>query len=250
MKKQFLLFILMFFISASIQFSACEESENKSSNCDTDINVNQPENQYRVNAQVFGGIEGCGIVTVEKDGEIITNAVVKLNGAELAFDETMGYASFLSNSSGDEIELEVTHEGSIIGSGKVCLPSFPGISNIDSGDVHQRNTDLTINWSAVSNATAIDVTIDEDITYGQYSSGLLLPTTTSHTVPSSFFNLSSDWSDTAECIINVTAYYGVSSEANYEDLDSTDLGYNINGSAGFFIGINGDETTIYVPISD
>ena len=49
---------------------------------------------------------------------------------------------------------------------------------------------------------------------------------------------------------NVTAYYGVSSEENYEDLDSTDLGYNINGSAGFFIGINGDETTIYVPISD
>ena len=149
MKKQFLLFILMFFISASIQFSACEESENKSSNCDTDIMINQPENQYRVNAQVFGGIEGCGIVTVEKDGETITNAVVKLNGTELAFDETMGYASFLSNTSGDEIELEVTHEGSIIGSGKVCLPSFPGISNIDSGDVHQKNTDLTINWSAV-----------------------------------------------------------------------------------------------------
>ena len=96
----------MFFISASIQFSACEESENKSSNCDTDIMVNQPENQYRVNAQVFGGIEGCGIVTVEKDGETITNAIVKLNGIELAFDETMGYASFLSNSSGDEIELE------------------------------------------------------------------------------------------------------------------------------------------------
>ena len=93
-------------------------------------------------------------------------------------------------------------------------------------------------------------TIDENITYQQYSSGLLSPVTTSHTIPSSFFNLSSDWSDTAECIINVTAYYGVSSEANYEDLDSTDLGYNINGSAGFFIGINGDETTIYVPISD
>ena len=153
MKKQFLLFILMFFISASIQFSACEESKNKSSNCDTDIMINQPENQYRVNAQVFGGIEGCGIVTVEKDGETITNAVVKLNGTELAFDETMGYASFLSNTSGDEIELEVTHEGSIIGSGKVCLPSFPGIYNIDSGDVHQKNTDLTINWSAAVSYT-------------------------------------------------------------------------------------------------
>ena len=117
---------------------------------------------------------------------------------------------------------------------------------------------ITVLKSKISYATITDtelyyvgsITIDEDITYEQYSSGLLSPTTTSHTVPSSFFNLSSDWSDTAECIINVTAYYGVSSEENYEDLDSTDLGYNINGSAGFFIGINGDETTIYVPISD
>ena len=144
--------------------------------------VNQAENQCVVNAKVFRAIQGCGIVTVEKDGETVTNAVVKLNQTELVYDETMGYASFLSNSSGDEIELEVTHEGSIISSGKVCLPSFPGISNIDSGDVHQKNTDLTINWSAVSNATAIDVTIEEDITYEQYSSGLLPPITTSHTI--------------------------------------------------------------------
>ena len=79
---------------------------------------------------------------------------------------------------------------------------------------------------------------------------MLSPTTTSHIIPSSFFNLYSDLSDTAECVINVTAYYGVNYEANYEDLDSTNLGYNINGSAGFFIGMNGDETTIYVPISD
>ena len=86
MKKQFLLFILMFFNSASIQFSACEESEDKSSDCDTDIMVNQAENQYVVNAQVFGGIQGCGIVTVEKDGETVTNAVVKLNGTELVYD--------------------------------------------------------------------------------------------------------------------------------------------------------------------
>ena len=250
MKKQFLLFILMFFISASIQFSACEESEDKSSYCDTDVMINQAENQYVVNAQVFGGIQGCGIVTVEKGGETITDAVVKLNGTELVYDETMGYASYLSNSSGDEVELEVTHEGSIISSGRVCLPSFPGISNIDSGDVHQKNTDLTINWSTVSNATAIDVTIEEDITYEQYSSGLLPPITTSHTIPSSFFNLSSEWSDTAECVITVTAYYGISPDVEYQSLDSTNLGYNINGSAGSFMGVNGDETTIYVPISD
>ena len=250
MKKQFLLFILMFFISASIQFSACEESENQSSDCDADIIVNQPENQYRVNAQVFGGMQGCGIVTVEKNGERVTNAIVKLNGTELVYDETTGYASYLSNSSGDEIKLEVTHEGSIISSGKVCLPSFPGILNIDSGDVHQKNTDLTVNWSEVSNATAVDVTIEEDITYEQYSSGLLSPLTTSHTIPSSFFNLSSDWSDTAECVISVTAYYGIGPEVEYEELDSTDKGYNITGSAGFFMGVNGDETTIYVAISD
>ena len=61
--------------------------------------VNQAENQYVVNAQFFGGIQGCGIITVKKYGETITNAVVKLNGMELVYDETIGYASYLSNSS-------------------------------------------------------------------------------------------------------------------------------------------------------
>ena len=79
---------------------------------------------------------------------------------------------------------------------------------------------------------------------------MLPPITTSHTIPSSFFNLSSEWSDTAECVITVTAYYGISPDVEYQSLDSTNLGYNINGSAGSFIGVNGDETTIYVPISD
>ena len=61
---------------------------------------------------------------------------------------------------------------------------------------------------------------------------------------------SSDWSDNAVCVMNVTAYYEASSKVNYEDLYSTDLSYDINGSAGFSIGINGDETKVYVPISD
>ena len=212
--------------------------------------VNQAENQYVVNAQVFGGIQGCRIVTVEKNVETVTNAVLKLNQTELVYDETIGYAPYLSNSSGDEIELEVTHEGSIISSGKVCLTIFPSISNIDSGDVHQKNTDLTINWSAVSNATAIDVTVDEDITYEQYSSGLLPPITTSHTIPSLFFNLYLELSDTAEYVINVTAYNGISTDVKCQSLDSTNLGFNINSSAGSFLGVNGDEITIYVPISD
>ena len=110
----------------------------------------------------------------------------------------------------------MTHEDSIISSGKVCLPGFPGIYNIDSSDFHQKNTTITINWSVVLNATAIDVTIEEDIAYEQYSSGLLPPIKISHTIPSLFFNLSSELSGTTECVITVTAYYGISPGLEYQ----------------------------------
>ena len=252
MKKHLLLSILMFFLMASVQFSACSNDDNDdSSDCDVDISTNTPTNDYEVVAQVWGGLQGCGIVQIQKDGEEVTDAIVKINGYELSYDPSMGYVSSLAASDGSEMELEVTHNGSVISSGKTCVPSMPMITNIDSGDVHQLSSSLTVQWKSVDYATAIELSIHENVNYQDYSSGLLEPTATSHTIPASFFELSSQWVDSAECLITVSAYYGIDPDMNPTILDSSSgVGVNIEGSSGAFIGLNMDETTIYVPLGN
>jgi len=251
MKKHLILSILMFFLMASVQFSACSnDDEDDSSDCDVDITTNTPTNDYEVVAQVWGGLSGCGIVSIEKDGAPVTDAVVKINGYELSYDESMGYVSSLAASAGSEMELEVTHNGSVIASGKTCVPTSPTITNIDSGDVHQLSSSLTVQWESVDYATAIELSVDENVNYEDYSSGLLDPTATSHTIPATFFDLSSQWVDSAECMITVSAYYGVEpSMATILD-SSSGVGVNIEGSSGVFMGLNMDQTTVYVPLGD
>ena len=251
MKKHLLLSILMFFLMASVQFSACSNDDDESSDCDVDIATNTPTNDYEVVAQVWGGLQGCGIVSIEKDGVQITDAVVKINGYELSYDESMGYVTSLAASDGSEMELEISHNGSVISSGKTCIPSNPTITNIDSGDVHQLNNSLTVQWKSVDYATAIELSIDGDANDESYDSGLLDPTTTSHTIPATFFDLSSQWIDSAECMITVSAFYGIEPGMSPTILDSSSgVGVNIEGSSGAFIGLNMDETTIYVPLGD
>ena len=251
MKKHLILSILMFFLMASVQFSACSnDDDDDSSDCDVDITTNTPTNDYEVVAQVWGGLSGCGIVSIEKDGAPVTDAVVKINGYELSYDESMGYVSSLAASAGSEMELEVTHNGSVIASGKTCVPTSPTITNIDSGDVHQLSSSLTVQWESVDYATAIELSVDENVNYEDYSSGLLDPTATSHTIPATFFDLSSQWVDSAECMITVSAYYGVEpSMATILD-SSSGVGVNIEGSSGVFMGLNMDQTTVYVPMGD
>ena len=252
MKKHLLLSILMFFLMASVQFSACSnDDDDDSSDCDVDITTNTPTNDYEVVAQVWGGLSGCGSVSIEKDGAPVTDAVVKINGYELSYDESMGYVSSLATSDGSEMELEVTHNGSVIASGKTCIPSNPTITNIDSGDVHQLSSSLTVQWKSVNSATAIELSVQENVSYEGYESGLLDPPTTSHTIPATFFELNSEWMDSAECMITVSAYYGVDLSMESTILDSSsDVGVNIEGASGVFIGLNMDETTIYVPLND
>jgi len=250
MKKHLLLSILMFFLMASFQFSACsnDDDEDDSSDCNVDITTNTPTNDYEVVAQVWGGLSGCGIVSIEKDGAPVTDAVVKINGFELSYDEDIGYVSSLTASDGSEMELEVTHNGSVIASGKTCVPSNPTITNIDSGDVHQLSSSLTVQWKSVDYATAIELLIEENVNYQDYSSGLLEPTATSHTIPTTFFDLSSQWIDSAECLITVSAYYGIEPGMNLDS--SSGVGINIESSSGVFMGLNMDQTTIYVPLDD
>jgi len=61
--------------------------------------------------------------------------------------------------------------------------------------VHQKNTALTVQWSSVDYATAVDIAITSDLSMEPYESGLLDPSTTSYTIPATFFDMSSLWYD-------------------------------------------------------
>ena len=241
---------------ASIQFSACGSNEEKTmdeaaSSC-TDTPMNTPTNEYMVIAQAIGGIQSCGIVMISKDGDNVVDANVKINNTPLLYDEYLGYAGYIdASTAGAEMELEVTHNGTLIAGGKTCVPSNPTITNIDSGDVHQRNTNLQVQWNSVDYATAIEVSATSTTGDDDYSSGFLEPTTSTHTIPATWFDLSSSWDVIAECTITVNAINGISTDnENIIGSDSLEVGYNLEGASGLFISINGDETTIYVPLDN
>tara|TARA_Y100001970_G_C14202289_1_gene841817 strand:+ start:393 stop:1151 length:759 start_codon:yes stop_codon:yes gene_type:complete len=252
MKKQLILSILMFFIMASVQFSACSSDEDEAASLCTDTPTNMPTNEYMVIAQAIGGIQGCAIVMVSKGGENIVDAIVKINNTTLIYDEYLGYAGYIdASTAGAEMELVVTHKETVIASGKACVPSSPTITNIDSGDVHQKNTALEVQWSSVDYATAIEVSATNSTGDDDYSSGFLDPTTTTHTIPATFFDLSSSWDDQAECTITVNALNGVSmGNENAIGFDSLEVGINMEGASGLFISVNGYETTVYVPLDN
>jgi len=48
----------------------------------------------------------------------------------------------------------------------------------------------------------------------------------------------------------ISAYNGIETGIDTDALDSSDVGYNIEGASGILIGLNMDQTTIYVPIND
>ena len=247
----------MFFTMASVQFSACSSDEDEAADAAAslcaDTPTNTPTNDYEVVAQAIGGLQSCGIVMITKDGEDVVDAIVKIGNSTLTYDSEMGYTGMIDASTiGAEMELEVTHNGTVIASGKACVPGFPAITNIDSGDVHQKNTALEVKWNSADHATAIEVSATTSTNDDDYSSGFLDPTTTTHTIPATFFDLSSSWDDQAECSITVNAYNGISPDnADIMESDSSlTVGVNMEGAAGLFISINGDETTVYVPLGN
>ncbi len=255
MKKHIILSILMFFTMASVQFSACsseDEANDESASLCSDTPTNTPTNDYMVIAQAVGGIQSCGIVMISKDGENVNDAVVKINNTPLPYDEYLGYAGYIdASTTGAEMELEITHNGIVIASGNSCVPGTPTITNIDSGYVHQKNTALEVMWSSVDYATAIEVSATSSTGDDDYSSGFLDPMTNSHTIPATWFDISSSWDDQAECTITVNALNGISTgNENIIGSDSLEIGYNVEGASGLFISVNGDETTVYVPLDN
>ena len=94
--------------------------------------------------------------------------------------------------------------------------------------VHQKNTDLTVQWGSVSDVTSWQVT---STIYGSqtYQSALIPLDARSHVIPGANFSL-------GEHDIQVSAINGLY-PGDDSALSNTDSGYDIEGPKGYFIGI-------------
>ena len=235
MIKKFLFIPLMasLMFTVQISFIGCEDN-NDDFGPDVYGSANQfpATNNYEVNARIvgvvsFGGLSTCADIQITKDGEVIEDALVLVNSDTIPYDFGVYQLSLPTSNSYD---LAITHNGSLIASGEgVKIPDgIPAISNLDSGDVHQKNTDLTVQWSSVSDVTSWQVT---STVYGSqtYQSALLPLDARSHVIPGTNFT-------PAEHDIQVSAINGLY-PGDDSALSSPDAGYDIEGPKGYFIGI-------------
>ena len=190
-------------------------------------------NNYEVNARIvgvvsFGGLSTCADIQITKDGAVIEDALVLVNSDTIPYDFGVYQLSLPTSNSYDLI---ITHNGNLIASGEgVKTPdAIPVISNLDSGDVHQKNTDLTVKWGSVSDVTSWQVT---STVYGSqtYESVLLPLDARSHVIPGANFY-------PGEHDIQISAINGLYPGDDLA-LSNPDVGYEIEGPKGYFIGIS------------
>ena len=235
MIKKVLLAMLMASLMFSVQISimGCEDN-NDDSGPDVSGSADQfpSSNDYKVNARIvgivsFGGLSTCADVEITKDGAIIEDALVLVNSDTIPFDFGVYQASL---SASNNYELTITHDGNLIASGEgVRSPSdIPTITNLDSGDVHQKDSDLTVKWNSVSNVTSWQVTSS---VYGSqtYESPLLPLDARSHIIPGVNFS-------PGNYDIQVSAISGLY-PGDDAALSDPQVGYDIEGPKGYFIGI-------------
>ena len=239
MIKKFLFILLMASLMFTVQISliSCEDN-NDDSIPDVHGSANQfpVTNNYEVNARIvgvvsFGGLSTCADIQIIKNGAVIEDALVLVNSDTIPYDFGVYQLSLPTSNSYD---LAITHNGSLIAFGEgVKIPDgIPAISNLDSGDVHQKNTNLTVQWSSVSDVTSWQVT---STVYGSqtYQSALLPLDARSHVIPGANFT-------PGEHDIQVSAINGLY-PGDDSALSDPDVGYDIDGPKGYFTGITQSE---------
>ena len=235
MIKKILFAVLMasLMFTVQISFIGCEDN-NDDSGPDVSGSADQfpATNDYEVNARIvgvvsFGGLSTCADIQITRDGAVIEDALVLVNSDTIPYDFGVYQLSLPTSNSYD---LMITHNGNLIASGQgVKTPDdVPVISNLDSGDVHQKNTDLTVKWGSVSDVTSWQV-ISTSMGSQTYESILLPLDARSHVIPGDNFFL-------GEHDIQVSAINGLY-PGDDSALSNPSLGYDIEGPKGYFIGI-------------
>jgi len=248
--KKIILTSLMFCMMCSVQiyFVGCEDqSESDQLSPDEDVGAEQftPTNNYSINARIvgvdigFGGLSACADVTILKDDQAIDDALVLVNEDTIEYSFGIYQASVMTS---DVYNLTITHNGSTIATGSAKIPlSIPEIINLDSGDVHFKDTDLLVEWNMVDSVTAWQIVSTKN-QIPNFESTLLPDDISSYTIPG--INFSSG--NGTEYIIQVNAINGLY-PGDEEALINPEVGYAIDGPSGYLIGLNqSDAIAIYV----
>ena len=235
MIKKLLFTILMasLMFTVQISFIGCEDNNDDSGpNVSGSADQFPATNDYEVDARIvgvvsFGGLSTCADIQITRDGAVIEDAIVLVNSDTIPYDFGVYQLSLPTSNSYD---LTITHNGNLIASGEgVKNPdAIPVISNLDSGDVHQKNSDLTVEWGSVSDVTSWQVT--STVSGSQiYQSALLPLDAGSHVIPGANFS-------PGEYDVQVSAINGLYPGDDLA-LSNPDVGYDIEGPKGYFIGI-------------
>ena len=194
MIKKILLAMLMASLMFSVQISiiGCEDNNDAGPDVSGSADQFTSSNDYKVKARIvgvlsFGGLSTCADIEITKDGTIIEDALVLVNSDTIPYSYGF-YQTSLSTS--NNYELTITHDGNLIASGEgVKSPGdIPTITNLDSGDVHQQNSDLTVKWNSVSDVTSWQV-ISSASESQTYESALLPLDARSHVIPGTNFSI-------------------------------------------------------------
>ena len=237
----------------SIQFNITSCSSGTDADDDgSKASVKDPTNEYQAVVEVvsFGGVSGCSIAAVVLNNESVIDAVIHLNDVTLTNDTNNFLAGLYSDSlfelsyeSGTDYTLEIFHLGKKIASGKAKMPSTPKFTNLDNIRHHNLNENMTVTWEKIENATSLELTIkgevydpaQDDYSSREYSTELLSPTSTSFTIPDTFFSIPGEYT------LGLVAYYGVNSGAKTNITDGSSpytKSYNMDGAAGVFLAAN------------
>ena len=235
-KLLFAMLMASLMFTVQISFTGCEDNDDSGPDVSGSADQFTATNDYEVNARIvgvvsFGGLSTCADIQITKDGAVIEDALVLVNSDTIPYDFGVYQLSLpVSNS----YDLTITHNGNLIASGEgVKTPdAVPVISNLDSGDVHQKNTDLNVQWGSVSDVTSWQVT---STVYGSqtYQSDLLPLDARSHVIPGANFL-------PGEHDIQISAINGLYPGDDLA-LSSPAVGYDIEGPKGYFIGITQSE---------
>ena len=235
MIKKFLFILLMasLIFTVQVSFIGCEDNNDDSKpNVYGSANQFPATNNYEVNARIvgvvsIGGLSTCADIQITKDGAAIEDALVLVNTDTIPYEFGVYQLSLPTS---NNYNLTITHDGNLIASGEgVKTPdAIPVISNLDSGDVHQKDTDLTVQWGSVSDVTSWQVT---STIYGSqtYQSALIPLDARSHVIPGANFS-------PGEHDIQVSAINGLY-PGDDSALSNPNVGYDIEGPKGYFIGI-------------
>ncbi len=248
--KNLLLALLMATCMFSIQVSitGCEDKTddnlcNESS--DSEAQTYTPSNDYLVKGRILtlGGLGSCADVRITKNGEDVSDALVIINTDTIPYSFGT-YQSSSTLSSANRYMLTITHEGNTVATGTARVASdVPTITNLDSGDVHQKDSNLTVEWNALCNITSYQLKVNRSFSGEIYSSDFLNTSTSNYELPGSIFSSG----DNTEYTIQLNAINGLyPGDENASD-EEPELGYEIEGPKGYFIGLSQTEVKIYVP---